>query len=49
MKKRFPTYLDSSAFLYETITVSGGQRGAQVILSPKDLADFVGAKAAELV
>ena len=49
MKKRYPTYLDSSAFLYEMITVSGGQRGAQVILSPKDLADFVGAKSTELV
>ena len=49
MKKRFPTYLDSSAFLYETITVSAGQRGAQVILSPKDLADYVGAKATELI
>ena len=49
MKKRFPTYLDSSAFLYETITVSAGQRGTQVILSPKDLADYVGAKATELI
>lgn len=49
MKKRFPTYLDSSAFLYETITVSGGQRGVQIILSPKDLVDYVGAKSTELI
>lgn len=49
MKKRFPTYLDSSAFEYEKITVSAGQRGAQVILSPKDLEGFVGAKAADLI
>ena len=48
MKKRFPTYLDASAFLYENITVSAGQRGAQVILSPTDLEAFVGAKAADL-
>lgn len=48
MKKRFPTYLDSSAFEHEKITVSAGQRGAQVILSPMDLGDFVGAKAADL-
>ena len=49
MKKRFPTYLDSSAFQYETITVSAGQRGAQVILSPNDLMAMVGAKAADLM
>lgn len=48
MKKRFPTYLDASAFLYENITVSAGQRGVQVILSPTDLEAFVGAKAADL-
>ena len=49
MKKRFPTYLDSSALQYETITVSAGQRGAQVILSPEDLMTLVGAKATDLM
>ena len=49
MKKRFPTYLDSSAFQYEAITVSAGQRGAQVILSPNDLMAMVGAEAADLM
>ena len=49
MKKRFPTFLDPSAFRYETIAVSAGQRGVQVLLSPEDLRDFVGAKTVELM
>ena len=49
MKKRFPTYLHPSAFDYEVIAVSAGQRGVQVLLSPADLVDFVGAKVVELL
>lgn len=49
MKKRFPTYLDPSAFRYEKIAVSAGMRGVQVLLSPKDLVDYVGASVTELV
>lgn len=49
MKKRFPTYLHPSAFDYEVIAVSAGQRGVQVLLSPADLVDFVGAKVEELL
>ena len=49
MKKRFPTYLHPSAFDYEVIAVSAGQRGVQVLLSPADLVDFVSAKVVELL
>ena len=49
MKKRFPTYLDPSAFQYDIIAVSAGQRGVQVLLSPNDLAAFVGAKTVDLM
>ena len=49
MKKHFPTYLDCSAFQHKTITVSAGQRGTQVILSPENLLNLVGAKATELM
>lgn len=49
MKKRFPTYLDPSAFQYEKIAVSAGMRGVQVVLSPKDLAEYVGAAVTELM
>ncbi len=38
MKKKYPTFLEESAQLYEEIAVSAGRRGCQVILSPEDLA-----------
>ena len=44
MKKRFPTYIDESALAYEKIAVSAGMRGHQVVVSPRDLAVYVGAK-----
>ena len=49
MKKRFPTYLHPSAFDYDVIAVSAGQRGVQVLLSPADLVEYVGAKVVELL
>lgn len=49
MKKKFPTYLETSAFQYEKIAVSAGLRGVQVLLSPEKLADYVGAKVVELL
>ena len=36
-KKSYPIYLDESAVGHETIAVSAGQRGLQMILSPEDL------------
>ena len=49
MKKKFPTYVDQSALRYEEIAVSAGQRGVQVLLSPTNLRDYVGAVVTELV
>ncbi len=49
MKKKFPTYIDETATLCDRIYVSGGMRGLQMILSPTDLADFVGAGFADLI
>lgn len=40
MKKTFPTYIDISATEYEKIVISGGKRGIQVELKPKDLVDI---------
>ncbi|MBQ7383716.1 MAG: Cys-tRNA(Pro) deacylase [Clostridia bacterium] len=48
MKKRFPTYFDSSALLRERITVSSGARGAQLFLDRAELISFVGAMTAEI-
>jgi Cys-tRNA(Pro)/Cys-tRNA(Cys) deacylase len=38
MKKQFPTFIDETAQLYDSINVSGGRIGLQVELSPADLA-----------
>ena len=47
MKKKFPTYIESSALNFEEITVSAGVRGAQLLVSTKELISFVGAKLAD--
>ncbi len=44
MKKRFPTVIDETAQLYETIFVSAGKCGYQAELSPEALAFYVQAK-----
>jgi len=43
MKKQFPTFIDETAQLYDTIYVSGGRVGLQVELSPNDLAKLTNA------
>ena len=40
MKKRFPTYIDETATLYDEIGVSAGCRGCQILLRPGDLIDY---------
>lgn len=44
MKKKFPTYIEETAVLFEKIAVSAGMRGKQIILNPEDLAKYVGGK-----
>jgi len=48
MKKQFRTVLHESAAAYSTICVSAGRLGAQIELSPDDLAAFVRASYADL-
>ena len=48
MKKKFPTYIDETAMLFDRIAVSGGQRGVQLHLAPDDLLTFIGGEYAEL-
>ena len=40
MKKHFPTFLDETAEIHETILVSGGRVGLQIELAPKSLAEI---------
>ncbi|MCH5187920.1 MAG: Cys-tRNA(Pro) deacylase [Oscillospiraceae bacterium] len=48
MKKKYPTYFHSSARELTEIAVSAGVRGAQIIMAPAELIDFVDAEAADL-
>ena len=48
MKKAYPTHIDELATLYDTVYVSGGQRGVQLILNPVALADYIGAVFADV-
>lgn len=48
MKKRFPTVVDETCVLFDTVCVSGGRRGLQVELSPEDLVKVTGAKVAAI-
>lgn len=43
MKKRFPTYIDSSAMQFDTVFVSAGVRGLQIEISPADLVSYTSA------
>lgn len=49
MKKKFPTYIDESAMNFESITVSAGIRGAQLLLRVDELVKFVDAKLCQIV
>ena len=44
MKKKFPTYFDQSATAWETITVSAGIRGMQLLLRSEEILRFTGAR-----
>ena len=48
MKKRFPTYIDETATLFDKIYISAGTRGQQVILAPDDLKRITEAAYADL-
>lgn len=48
MKKKFPTYIDESCLSHEEITVSSGQRGAQLLLHTAALVKFTEAKPSAL-
>ncbi|MEI6856847.1 Cys-tRNA(Pro) deacylase [Psychrilyobacter sp.] len=37
MKKTFPSYIGNSCLNFETIFISGGKRGMQIEIGPKDL------------
>jgi Cys-tRNA(Pro)/Cys-tRNA(Cys) deacylase len=48
MKKAFPTFFDEAATLYDWISVSAGMRGAQILMDPQVLIEFIGAEVADV-
>ena len=48
-KKDYPVFLDSRALSHEKISISAGQRGMQLILSPQDLVKATNATVADLI
>ncbi|HPE15532.1 MAG TPA: Cys-tRNA(Pro) deacylase [Oscillospiraceae bacterium] len=48
MKKKFPTYVEETAVLFDEIAVSAGLRGEQIILSPASLITYTDALESDL-
>lgn len=48
MKRDYPTFIDESALILDTMIVSGGKIGVQMELKPEDLQKTVDAKILEL-
>lgn len=49
MKRAFPTVIDETCQLFDTIMISGGKRGLQLELDPIELARFCNATLADIV
>src|SRR5262249_55938682 len=47
-KKKYPLYIDRSAFDHERVSISAGRRGLQIILAPRDLQRAANAIIADL-
>ncbi len=49
MKKKYPTFMDETAELYDEIAISGGARGLQMVLSPMELMEYADITSVDLV
>lgn len=49
MKKKFPTFIEETAILQDTIALSAGQRGRQILVKPEEIIAFLEATEADLV
>ena len=48
MKKKYPTWIDETAILFDAIYVSAGMRGQQLVIAPEALKAFIGAEYADV-
>ena len=49
MKKKYPTHMEETCQLFDTIAVSAGERGHQILLPPLALADLTHATLADII
>jgi len=49
MKKKFDTFIDSTAMAQEKIYISAGVRGQQIVIAPQDLVKATGAEVTDLI
>lgn len=49
MKKKYPTFIDETAILYDEIAISGGARGLQMVLCPEKLIAYAEMEPVDLV
>lgn len=43
MKKKYRTYIDETALLFDEISISAGRRGMQILINPSELAKIIDA------
>lgn len=48
MKKKFATYFDKSAEAQDTVTISGGMRGIQLVVKVEDILRYTNAKCVDV-
>ena len=48
MKKQYPTVIDETCQLFDTIIFSGGRIGSQVEMAPDDLLSLISASTADI-
>ena len=49
MKKKYPTFFDESCILWDSIAVSAGERGHQMVLPPDDLIKITDATLSDII
>lgn len=49
MKKKYPTFFDETAVLWDEIAVSAGERGHQMVVPPEGLADMISAQFVDII
>ncbi len=49
MKRKYRTFIDSSVLNHETVYISAGMRGEQIVIAPQDLIAVTGASVTDLL